>query len=303
MSKRQRFSRREKTRILWDCAFIAPQLVLYLGLTIVPFFVALPLLFTDKINFSDIHVNYIGLENFVRVFVDPFVTKDYWPAVGRTARFALVNYLMVYVFGLSLALLMYEIGFKGGFFTVIYLPYMISGLALGFIAAMLFSQSTGTLNLLLLELGLIKTPIDIKLPMGTTIILPILVGWRTAGFYMAVFLAGLLSIPSETIEAAIVDGASYWQRLFRVYFPQMIPSFIIVTIFAMFRSFNLFDELVALGGLYQNKAAEFLSIIFFRYGFRADRLALGMTLAVMSFVPLFAVGLGLQRLQRRLQHY
>lgn len=300
MSKR-RMSQRQKNRILWSYAFLTPQLVLYLGLTILPFFVALPLLFTDKINFTDVDVQYIGFENFIRIFQDPFVTKDYWPALGRTVRFTVVNYMMVYVFGLTLALLMYEVGFKGGFFTIIYLPYMVSGLALGFIAAMLFSQSTGTVNLLLLQLGLIETPIDVKLPIGTTIILPVLVGWRTAGFNMAIFLAGLLSIPTETIEAAIVDGASYWQRLFRIYFPQIIPSFITVTIFSLFRSFNLFDELVALGGLYQNRSAEFISIIFFRYGFRADRLALGMTLAIMTFIPLLIIGLTLQRVQRRTQ--
>jgi len=298
-----RTSGRRKSRILWSYVFLTPQLVLYLGLTITPFFVALPLLFTDRISYTDIDVDFVGFENFARVFTDPFVTKDYWPAMERTARFTIVNYLMVYVFGLTLALLMYEVGFKGGFFTVIYLPYMISGFALGFMALMLFSQATGTANLLLLELGLIKNPIDIKLPSGTTVILPVLVGWRTAGFNMAVFLTGLMSIPTETIEAAIVDGASYRQRLFRVYFPQMIPSFIIVTTFCLFRSFNLFDELVALGGLYQNRAAEFLSIIFFRYGFMANRLALGMTLAVMTFLPLFVIGLMLQRLQRRLQYY
>ena len=120
---------------------------------------------------------------------------------------------------------------------------------------------------------------------------------------MAVFLSGLMSIPVETIEAAVVDGASYVQRLIWVYFPQMLPSFIIVTIFSLFRSFSLFDELVALGGLYQNQAAEFVSIIFYRYGFLADRLALGMTLAVVTFLPLFCIGLMLQHLQRRLQRY
>jgi len=248
-------------------------------------------------------VNFVGLKNFASVFNDPLIAKDYWPALTKTVQFTGVHYLMVFAFGLTLALLMYEIGFRGGIFTVIYLPYMISGLALGYIALMLFSQSSGTLNLILLELGIIKNPINIKLPTGTTIILPILVGWRYAGYNMAVFLSGLMSIPIETLEAAKVDGANYWQRLFYVYFPQMVPSFVIVTILALFRSFNLFDELVALGGLFQNPAAEFLSIIFFRYGFLADRLSLGMTLAVMTFVPLFIIGLLLQHFQRRFQQY
>jgi ABC-type sugar transport system permease subunit len=209
---------------------------------------------------------------------------------------------MVYVFGLTLALLMYEIGFRGGFFTIIYLPWMVSGLALGFMVVMLFSRSSGTVNLLLLELGWIKKPLDVKTPAGTTIILPLMVGWQAAGFNMAIFLSGLLGIPEETIESAIVDGANYLQRLLRVYFPQMMPSFIIATIFCLIGSFGLFDQLVALGGLYQNPEAEFLSILYFRYGFNLDRLSTGMAMAIEVGIPLIIAGVLLQRLQRRLQY-
>jgi ABC-type sugar transport system permease subunit len=207
------------------------------------------------------------------------------------------------VFGLTLALLMYEVGFRGGLFTMIYLPWMVSGLALGFLAIMLFSEATGTANLLLIKLGLITTPFNIKTEQGTTVVLPILIGWKAAGFNMAIFLTGLLSIPKETIEAAIVDGATYLQRLFRIYFPQMIPSFVIATIFCLLGSFKVFDELVALGGLYQNDAAEFLSIVLFRYGFAQNKLSLAMTLALETFLPLMIIAILLQYLQRRLTVY
>lgn len=299
---RTRLSKAERRRILGDYAFMAPQLILYLIFTIAPFFVAIPTLFTDRLDFMDTHVDFIGFENFIRVFVDPIISRDFLPALARTVRFTILNYAMVYVFGLTLALLMYEIGFKGGFFTIIYLPWMVSGLAIGYMVVMLFSRSTGTVNHILLELGWIQKPIDVKLPTGTTVILPIVVGWRAAGFNLAIFLSGLLGIPKETIEAAIVDGASYWQRLFRVYFPQMVPSFIIATIFCLIGSFGVFDELVALGGLYQNPEAEFLSILFFVYAFERNRLALGMTLSLQVGIPLVILGVLMQRLQRRLQY-
>jgi len=302
MLKIKRLSKREIRRILGDWAFITPQLLLYLGLTIVPFFIALPMLFTDRLNFFDIDVDYVGWANFTQIFTNETIAQEFWPALSRTVRFTVLNYLTVYVFGLTLALLMYEVGFRGGFFTVIYLPMMLSGLATGYVAQMLFSRSTGTINLLLLKLGWIQKPVDIKLPTGTTIILPILVGWRYAGFNMALFLSGLMTIPTETIEASIVDGANYWQRLFRVYFPQMMPSFIMATTFCLIGSFGVFDELVALGGLYQNPEAQFLSILFFTYAFMRDRLALGMTMAIETGVPLVILGVLLQRLQRRLQY-
>jgi len=303
MLNTKRFSKRETRRILWSYLFLTPQLVLYLTLTIAPLVLAVPLLFTDRANYTDIDWEYIGLGNFEELFQDESTRSIYLSALGRTARFTALNYAMVYLFGLGLALLMYEVGFRGGLFSVIYLPYMLSGLALGYMAVMLFSETTGTGNLLLLKLGLIQHPFSIKKPEGTLIILPILMGWRWAGFYMAIFLAGLLSIPTETVEAAIVDGASYFQRLFRVYFPQMMPAFIIATIFALFNSFNVFDELVALGALDFNTAAEFLAIVVFKFGFAASRLSMGMTMAVVAFVPLTILALMLQRLQKRLQQY
>jgi ABC-type sugar transport system permease subunit len=179
---------------------------------------------------------------------------------------------------------------------------MVSGLAVGYMAVMLFSKETGTANLLLLKLGIIDKPIDIYSAQGTAFTLPLMVGWRYAGYNMAIFLAGLLAIPKETIEASIVDGASYWQRLWHVYFPQMLPSFVLATTMCLIGSFAVFDELVAMGALYVNPEAKLLSVLFFTYGFQIDRLAMGMTLAVMTFLPLVILGVGLQRLQRRLQY-
>jgi multiple sugar transport system permease protein len=300
--RKKKMSKLERRRIRRDLAFIAPQLILFVTLTIIPLFVAIPFLFTDIARFNDPQINQVGLSNFTAVFTDSGVQADYFPALRRTLVFVVLNYTTVFIFGLSLALLLYEVGFKGGFFTIVYLPLMISGLAVGYIAVMLFSRETGTANLLLMELGLLKKPIDIFSAEGTAFILPLLVGWRYAGYNMAIFLAGLLAIPKETIESAIVDGASYWQRLWRVYFPQMIPSFILATTMCLIGSFAVFDELVAMGALYVNPEAKLLSVLFFTYGFQVERLGMGMTLAVITFLPLVLVGVALQRLQRRLQY-
>ena len=299
--QKRRMSKRERRHILTDWAFISPQLFLFVLLTIVPLFVAIPILFTDMSGFNDPQVNPVGFRNFTAIFTDPSVQKDYFPALRRTVIFVILNYTTVFIFGLSLALLIYEVGFRGGFFSVVYLPLMVSGLGVGYLAVMLFSRETGTANLLLVELGIIEKGLNIYTARGTAFILPLMVGWRYAGYNMAIFLAGLLAIPRDTIESAIVDGASYWQRLIRVYFPQMWASFILATTMCLIGSFAVFDELVAMGGLYVNPEAKFLSVLFFTYGFQIDRLALGLTLAMQTFLPLVLIGVALQRLQRRTQ--
>jgi ABC-type sugar transport system permease subunit len=300
--KRWHMSTAERQRHLQNWILLSPQLFLFIVLTVVPLFIALPVLFTDTGNFRDTTVNYIGLDNFTRLFRDPDLAAEYWPAVIRTARFSVANIIMVYVFGLTLALLMYEVGFRGGLFTLIYMPMMISGFALGFIALMLFGRSTGVVNMALSKLGLLQAPLDIKSARGTALILPILVGWQYAGFNMAIFLSGLLAIPKETIEAAIVDGASYPQRLLRVYFPQMVPTMVIVTTFALMGSFRLFAQLAALGAFGGNEEAQFLSVFLIRYGFSANRLALALVISIETFLPLMLIALLLQYMQRRLSY-
>ena len=291
-----------RRRILEDWRFIFPQFFFFVLLTIVPLFVAIPILFTDQSQYNDPTISNVGFRNFTTLFTDAATQADFLPALRRTVVFVVLNYTTVYIFGLSLALLMYEVGFRGGFFTVIYLPLMVSGLAVGYMAAMLFAKESGSVNLLLEKLGILKEPINIYTDTGTALLLPLMVGWRYAGYNMAIFLSGLLSIPKETIESSVVDGATYWQRLTRIYFPQMWPSFILATTMCLIGSFAVFDELVAMGALYVNPNAKFLSIIFFTYGFSIDRLAMGMTLALESFLPLVLVGIALQRLQRKVQY-
>jgi ABC-type sugar transport system permease subunit len=299
---KRKISQLERKRIFQDWIYIAPQLVIFVFLTIVPLLVAVPMLFTDQASFNDPTIKQVGLRNFTALFTDPSIQADYIPALRKTIVFVLFNYTTVYIFGLSLAILMYEVGFRGGFFTVVYLPLMLSGLAVGYMAVMMFAKETGTGNFILESLRLVKQPLNIFSAQGTAFILPLLVGWRYAGYNMAIFLSGLLSIPDETIEASIVDGASYLQRLFQVYFPQMLPSFILATTMCLIGSFAVFDELIAMGATYVNPEAKLLSILFFTYGFQIDRLAMGMTLAMESFLPLVLLGVALQRLQRRLQY-
>ncbi|MCI0555412.1 MAG: hypothetical protein L0287_31085, partial [Anaerolineae bacterium] len=132
--------------------FVVPQLVLYVGLTILPFFLALPILFTDRATYTDPSASWIGFANFTAIFTDPALGADYFDALRRTLVFTALNYLNIYIFGLVMALCMYEVGFQSWFFTIVYLPMMLSGVALGYIAKALFSYGNGTANLVLIEL-------------------------------------------------------------------------------------------------------------------------------------------------------
>jgi ABC-type sugar transport system permease subunit len=302
------FATVEGRRTLWEILFVAPQLLLYLGLTIVPLLVSIPIVLTDRINFTDQNIDFVGLSNFITIFQAPLV-EQFLPSLTRTVILTLSNYVLVFAFGLTLALLMYEGKFRGIFFTIIYMPYMLSGLGTGMLLIMLFSRDQGSINLLLMQLGILKEPFDIKDPTITAYALPLILGWRYAGFNMALFLAGLMSIPTETIDASKVDGANYWQRLRYVYLPQIVPSIIIATIFCLIGSFGVFDEPVGLGAFYGNRSAEYFAVTIFKLGFgstigqQIGTMAQGIAMSLVVFVPLMVIAVYLIRLQKSRQYY
>src|SRR5688572_5324323 len=77
------FATVEGRRTLWEILFVAPQLLLYLGLTIVPLLVSIPIVLTDRINFTDQNIDFVGLSNFVTIFQAP-VVEQFIPSLTRT---------------------------------------------------------------------------------------------------------------------------------------------------------------------------------------------------------------------------
>jgi ABC-type sugar transport system permease subunit len=289
-----------------DLAYLSPQLVLYTIFIILPFFIGFPMMFTNMRSLMDVTVQWVGLENFRTILFDrdAYEHQLFINSVYRNGIFFLLNYFFVYAFGLSFALFMYKGRFGQGFFTIVYLPMMVSGLAMGFMATMLFAKSSGSLNLLLLRLGIIKKAINIQSDLGSMFLLPLIVGWQYAGYNMGIFLSGLYSIPEETVEAAIVDGANGWQRLTKVLMPQMWPSIIIATVMCITGSFQIFDQAVALGALGGNKNVEFVVVAFFKLAFSArggNAIAKATAMTMIVAVPLLLVSGVLLLLQRRVQ--
>lgn len=302
----------KRNKSLMDFIFVAPQFLLYLAFTIIPFFIALPLMFQNYVNFLTGNMGFAGLDNFSAIFKEPLV-NEFLPAVGKTALFTLINYGSVYIFGLSLALLMYEFAasrFKDNFFVVIFMPYIVSGLGVGMILNVLFASDTGTINLLLLKLGLIQEAFDIKDPRISSIALPLVVGWRVAGFNMSLFLSALLSIPTDTIESSVIDGANYPQRLRYIYLPQIASTIIIATILCLLGSFGVFDEAVGMGALYGNESVKYLAVLLFKLGFSgggtgssaSGTLSQAITMSMVVYLPLLIGAVFLTKLQKRLQY-
>ncbi len=291
-----------KKETLLEIAFVFPQFLLFFSFTILPFIIAIPIIFSDRTDFIDQTVKFVGFKNLTTIFKEPFV-DEFFAALKRTANFTILNYSMVFLFGLTLALIIFEYttNLKRAFFTIIYMPYMISGVGAGMLLTMLFSKDTGNINLLLTTMGIMSEPIDIKTKAVVQYALPFITGWRYAGVNLAFFLNGLLSIPNDTLEAAVLDGASYFKKLVFIYIPQIIPSVVMATVTCLIGSFNMIDELFGLGAMYGNQNAVFLSVLAFQRGFQGG-MAQAVAMMMVVFVPLIIVAFLLIQWQKKRQY-
>jgi glucose/mannose transport system permease protein len=154
------------------------------------------------------------------------------------------------------------------FRTVFLLPYALSFIVTGVVWRWIFAPSTG-INVFLKAIGIQNPPgwttdpgivgainsIDIgsplKIQLGIPVaLLPIIfaAAWQLVGFAMAMYLAGLASIPEEHLEAASVDGANAWQRLRHIVLPQLWPSTITCFVLLLHVALKIFDLVVAMSG-------------------------------------------------------
>jgi len=305
-------SRRAK-EIFVDLFYSMPQFSIYFGVLLLPFIIALPMIFTDRVDFLDTEIDFVGFSNFVTV-LQGNLQAQFFHALRRTVIFTTVAYCWVMIISFALALCLYELKsrIKSAFFTIIFLPWMISGVGIGMMIIMMVSLDTGTLNLFIeQELGLGKNVFNAKTELTSLVILPIIFAWRVAGLHMAIFLGGLMTIPNETIESARMDGANYTKRVLYVYIPQIVPSIIMATIVCLILAVGMFDELVGLAALQGNNSAEFISVFVYLLGFgspimggiKMGTVAEGVTVSMLVFLPFLILAYYLTRLQKRKSYY
>jgi multiple sugar transport system permease protein len=218
--------------------FLAPSAGSFLLFVLVPTVGVIALSFFSWNLLSD--GTFIGLENYARLFTD-----DRLAAVYRSTTFMAVSILAVnIIIGLILAVLLETRmpRFIRAFFRLSFLfPFVVSSSAVALIWRFLLNKDLGLVNY---WLGLIG--IDRIDWLGSSTWAPVAVilvnSWKTLGFSILVYVAGLQSIPHELREAAIVDGANAWQRFWRITLPLLSPTVFFLVVINTINAFQLFAE-------------------------------------------------------------
>lgn len=215
--------------------FTGPTIFFFALAVIVPFVYGFYLTLTDMPTPSSPAV-YSGFHNYVDAFHD----DKFWASLWLTVKYVGATVVLVNVIGFALSYLVTSGLRSQNFFrTAYFTPNLIGGLVLGYIWQFIFVQSLPTIGEKLgsdwLRLGWLG---DEHMAFWAIVIVTI---WQSAGYMMIIFIAGLISVPKDMIEAATIDGASGWQRLTRMVLPMMTPAFIVTIFLSLKNAFMVYD--------------------------------------------------------------
>jgi multiple sugar transport system permease protein len=281
--------------------FVLPAFVLLLGITIYP------LIRTVVLSFSSLELSVspnerlIGLGNFIKVLTgDP----RFWNAIKNTAILGVVGVAAQVVLGMIFALMVQHLGkFRTLWVTLFMIPIMIAPVVSGFQFRVIFNDTFGPLNYLIKNFsgGAITPPAWTANP--DTALLTIIMTdiWQWTPFMLLLMLAGFDSISQELLEAAKVDGASFWQLLFRIKIPLILPIIIIGILIRVMDSFKTFDLVVLLTGGGPGSSSETIAYYTYLNGFQFFSMGYTAALAFVQLVIIILISrmfLSIQKRQR-----
>ncbi len=281
--------------------FIAPMYIGFIVFVLFPALYSLFLSFTEWNflgGFEDI--NYVGFDNYINLFSDNVFIES----LKNTFVFTFSTVALQISLGLVLAVIIYRgIYLKKTLKIMIFVPYIASLVASAIVWKVLFHPISGPVNQFLINIGVENIPrwfADIDWAMPTIIMFTV---WRSLGYFLIVYLAGLKSIPQSLYEAAKIDGANVVQQFRYITIPLISPTTFFLMITGFIGSFRAFDQIqiTTQGG--PGNATSVLVLYIYKTAFRFYKMGYASAIAIILFILVFAVTLIQWRGQKKWVNY
>ncbi|MFI7060701.1 carbohydrate ABC transporter permease [Kribbella sp. NPDC050124] len=271
-----------------------------LSVLFVAVFTAIPIVASLGLSFFSWDVisapQFVGLENYQRLFEDGPVLKSF----GVTLGMSLAIVVLQLTIGLALAVLVNQrelVWVRTLFRTAFYLPLLASTAAVSIFMGYLFDYKFGVVNYYLGLIGISNVPwLTSGFGAATTIVL--ITVWQQAGFTFVLFVAALMSVPTDVQEAAQIDGAGAVRTLFRIKIPLISPTILFAAVVALINAMQLFDQpyIMTKGG--PGSATTTVTISMYQKGFQNLEFGYGSAIAIVLLAAILAIT-GLQFLAAR----
>jgi multiple sugar transport system permease protein len=228
---------------------------------------------------------FVGLENFARALGNPLL----YEAIKQTAIYAAIALPIEILGGLGIALLVHRTVRSNVIRAAIYIaamiPIVIPQIAVGVVFRLVYIPDYGILNVLLGQTGP-SQPLWLSSPSLAMIATASVDIWQWTPFVYLVMFAGLQTVPSESVEAAQVDGATTWTQFRHIELPYLRPLLLLVLFFRIADVIRVFDHVYILTGGGPGTTTEFLSLYIYRIGFQFSDLPQASALAVVVMVAM-----------------
>ena len=233
-------SNENRRKITW-VLFLLPALIIYLTFMAGPLFDSLRLSLYTGEGYNP--TKFVGFQNYIDLFTNPLWREKFVNAFTNTCIFFSIHMLVQNTLGLLFANLL-STDFKGrNFFrTIIFAPATLSVLVVGFLWTLILNPQWGAVNKIFMAMDLKQFALpwlgreNLALP-----VISLTSVWQWVGMPTVMFLAGLMGISDELLEAARIDGASEWDIFWRIKFPLLKPVIGVVAILTFVDNFNAFD--------------------------------------------------------------
>ena len=279
-------------RVFGDGAFkywaLLPMVIVLIILTVYPM-IQLLRMSVSEVNWVEGRQiwEYVGLEYFSTLRADPVVGI----AIKNTLLFVIVTVALETFLGLVLALAISQTKlFSTLYRSVIIIPLLIPAVAIGTMWSLMYDYNYGAITQFLLSVGIKNPPLWTADPSTALLSVIVVDIWHWTSFLFLIILAGVQSLPEETLEAARVDGANAWQQLRYVTLPLLVPTIIIAAMLRTIHAFKVFDQIFVLTTGGPGTSTQVISLYIYevfndqaRIGY-ASFLALGVTLIMSVFV-------------------
>lgn len=231
--------------------------------------------------------DFIGLDNYDRLVGDSRVLTSFL----NTATFTILAVSLQIILGLLLALMVHRVGSKVAryyFRTAYFMPLLLSGASVAVFMGYIFHKEFGAVNYYLTALGLPEIPwlTSVNWVLITIVLVSV---WRNTGFTFVLFLGGLTNVPQDVLDAADVDGAQGWRRLWYVTIPMLSPTILFAAVTGVIGALQVFEEpfIMTRGG--PGDASRTAVMILYEAGFKNIEFGYASVIAVVLFLIILAV--------------
>ena len=276
---------------------ISPWVLGFIVFTLGPFLSSIAISFLDWTLIGK--PKFVGLANYSRMFT---TDRHFRMALVNTATFVLFSVPLKQILALSIAMMLDQ-NLKGIYLyrSIFYLPSVTSGVATAILWSQVFGYRMGVLNSILSRIGITPQPwlTSIKWALPTLIFISL---WNLGNIFI-IYLAGLQGVPIHYYEAAEVDGASGWQKFFKITIPLITPSIFFNTVMGFIASFKVFTQAyIITGGGPANRTLFYVLYLYYR-AFQDFRMGYASAMAWVLFFIIMIMTLCQLWLSKRWVYY